>query len=120
MTEDVSKFSILIYTIVLGPLGRILPPYYYNKIIKLIPQKYLLPIVNRTTEILAELDPTLTWNLLEENLERIGYNIKEGSKYKSTEEEVNENLSKIPSLAPYRPYLLRYCERKRKEVGLPV
>ena len=48
------------------------------------------------------------------------YDKSKGSKYKDTDEEVDKALEEIPLLKPHRIYFHRWCERKRKESGLPI
>jgi len=79
-----------------------------------------MPTVDKVVSVLIDEDPTTLWNQLEVGLEAVGYNKKKGSKYVNAAEEVEAALREAPAMAPYRPYLLRWCERHRREVGLPV
>ena len=89
--------------------------------LKLLPKKYKKRISTNLLNQMEEdnLIPEFVSVLLDK-LEEIGYKYSTGSKFKNTEEEVNEAIKNLPQLKPYRIYFSRYCERKRKEVGLPV
>jgi hypothetical protein len=48
------------------------------------------------------------------------YSVKEGRKYASAKEEVDDIVKNVPELAPIQDKLLVLCESNRKRVGLPV
>jgi hypothetical protein len=47
------------------------------------------------------------------------YSAKEGRKYASAQEEIDDMVKNIPELEPIKAELLELCQSNRKRVGLP-
>jgi hypothetical protein len=89
--------------------------------LKLLSKEQKHALANNTLATIEEADalPELV-SILLYKLDEKGYNYSEGAIYASTDEEVDEAMNKFPLLTPYRIYFHRWCERHRREVGLPI
>jgi hypothetical protein len=91
-------------------------------IISLLPKRYKRNLVRNFIDGIKE-NPEIMSALVSkiiETLEVRGYDSKKGREFKTTEEEVDRALDEVPSLKPYKIYLVRWCERKRREAGLSL
>lgn len=89
--------------------------------LKLLPRRYKEKIATNLLNTMEEenLMPEIVQIIIDQ-IEKKGYDKSEGVKFKNTEDEIKEALDRFPQLQPYKVYFSRWCERKRRENGLPV
>lgn len=103
------------------PLKLLLPIGAFNWVISHLPKKLMTSFANEyTTWAQNKAGPEKYWTALEAGLDEAGYNKNKGRKFSNSEEELEDALEQVPTLAPFKPYLLRWIQRHRQEVGLPV
>jgi len=108
-----------LFILFLAFLRLLLPLKTFSKAVSLLPKKLTAPVANALVDANSG-DPADLWRRIQDNLDAVGYDKKAGSRFSNSEEEVDAALKKVPTLAPYRPYMLRWVQRHRAEVGLQV
>ena len=98
-----------------------IPAFTLKYVLKCLPKKYQKNLVGNFLDAVEAEDmmPEIVQILLA-RLEENGYKVEEGRKFNSVKEEIDHAMEEVPQLKLYRVYFERWCERKRREAGLPV
>lgn len=96
-----------------------IPAIFLRPILQLLPKKYRENLTRNFLDVVEEEDLMSEFvQIILDKMEEAKYDVNRGKKFENTEEEVDEALKKFPALSPYKVYFMRWCERKRREVGL--